>query len=79
MNNRKVYTISAFIFIVMLSVALPFHLETTNEIVNKQSQDESISGFFFGENGRRESRFQPREYIQRSKAYDMEESVIEGN
>lgn len=78
MNNRIRYTISGFIFIVLLSIALPLHFETTNQIVNKQNQDETISGFIFGENGRMESRFEPREYIQRSKTYDVEEIKLEG-
>ncbi|MBU9722538.1 MULTISPECIES: hypothetical protein [Bacillaceae] len=71
MKNRVVYIISSFIFLVMLAIAIPFHLDVTNQIVGKQMEERDIQGLFLGD--RRERKFQPREYIQKRNAINETE------
>ncbi|UCZ54456.1 hypothetical protein LGQ02_06745 [Bacillus shivajii] len=68
--KKRVYLYSACIFIGLVAVATPFHIQSTNQIVERQLDDDGIRGFFFMEDRLEDIKFQPREYIQVDKNGD---------
>ncbi|MBU9713372.1 hypothetical protein [Evansella tamaricis] len=64
MNKKIVYACS--VFLLLLFIALPFHLDATNQIVGKQIHEDEIHGLIFGEN-RKDRKFRPREYIRNGR------------
>ncbi|MDQ0254319.1 hypothetical protein J2S74_001694 [Evansella vedderi] len=77
MENKKLFTIPGIIFFILLFIAIPFHIDSTNHIVERQYENENISGFIFDENQRNEARFRPREYIHTNRHH--EENLNEGS
>ncbi|MFA9558816.1 hypothetical protein ACERII_16020 [Evansella sp. AB-rgal1] len=77
-NNKFSYSISLTIFVAILAVAIPFHLDATNNIVDKQTINEDIGGFFVDENGVRDKRFSPRQYIQHNQQEERQLNRIDG-
>ncbi|MDG5786509.1 hypothetical protein QA612_03330 [Evansella sp. AB-P1] len=75
MKKKFSYTVSMFIFLLMVLMALPFHQDSTNRIIERQNVNQEIGGFFLTEDQKREKRFKPREYIHKQE--QLQPNIIE--
>lgn len=62
MNTRKTSIISMTIFIILVVFAIPLHMDSMNQIIQRQEGQKGIKGFILEE--KNDARFKPRQYIQ---------------
>ncbi|WP_142303592.1 hypothetical protein [Evansella halocellulosilytica] len=62
--KKRVYVYSACVFIGLVAVATPFHIQSTNQMIERQYNDDGIRGFIYDGEHLEDIKFQPREYIQ---------------
>ena len=60
--DRKKYFISIMLFLCLFALSVPFHIDSTSKIVNKQNEIDNVEGFFIRDS--RNERFQSRQYIR---------------
>ncbi|ADU29828.1 hypothetical protein [Evansella cellulosilytica] len=70
MKKNKVFVISCAIFLILLLLAIPFHIDSTKQILDHQHNEE-FRGFHMGED-EDTRRFQPRQYIKVNKQKQIE-------